>query len=329
MDTITKERNRQIRAVIAPEAIGKVTRFFDASTRQILRELLQNARRAGATLVEIEDDQRTMTITDNGTGIADPQTLLSFGASSWSEKTKASEDPAGMGFFSLAKRNASIESRPKNGAPPDGRRISRSWRVDLTTDNFIGTQPAVVREGHNAPRPHGTKVRFNASGRNERSEQFLVQDASEYYPGDPPRANTSSNPSTACRFQVPTWFGWTSCLAAIACTVRSPRNASSATRFLKSAVNRRRRFVVIPVPPQGPGIHLSRLSEKPRPPHDQVALLTWSCLGPTHDASGRTAPSSVPAGGFASRPSEVGKLSISASRTRLLSSSTRKKYASS
>ena len=28
-----------------------------------------------------------------------------------------------------------------------------------------------------------------------------------------------------------------------------------------------RRFVVIPVPPQGPGIHLSRLSEKPRPPH--------------------------------------------------------------
>ena len=69
------------------------------------------------------------------------------------------------------------------------------------------------------------------------------------------------------RFQVPTWFGWTSCLAAIACTVRSLRNASSATRFLKSAVNRRRRFVVIPVPPQGPGIHLSRLSERPRPPH--------------------------------------------------------------
>ena len=195
MDTITKERNRQIRAVIAPEAIGKVTRFFDASTRQILRELLQNARRAGATLVEIEDDQRTITITDNGTGIADPQTLLSFGASSWSEETKASEDPAGMGFFSLAKRNASIESRPKNGAPPDGRRISRSWRVDLTTDNFIGTQPAVVREGHNAPRPHGTKVRFNASGRNERSEQFLVQDASEYYPV-PVRLNGKTLPRT-------------------------------------------------------------------------------------------------------------------------------------
>ncbi len=44
----------------------------------------------------------------------------------------------------------------------------------------------------------------------------------------------------ACRFQVLTWFGWTSCRAAISCTVRSPRNASSATRFLKSAVNRPR-----------------------------------------------------------------------------------------
>ena len=58
-----------------------------------------------------------------------------------------------------------------------------------------------------------------------------------------PPPKTSSNPSMACRFQVLTWFGWTSCRAAISCTVRSPRNASSATRFLKSAVNRRRRLV--------------------------------------------------------------------------------------
>ena len=45
-----------------------------------------------------------------------------------------------------------------------------------------------------------------------------------------------------------------------------PRNASSATRFLKSAVNRRRRLVAIPVPPEGSGIHLDWLSEKAGPP---------------------------------------------------------------
>ena len=66
---------------------------------------------------------------------------------------------------------------------------------------------------------------------------------------------------------VLTWFGWTSCLTAVSCTVRSPCNASSATRFLKSAVNRRRRLVAIPVPPEGSGIHLNRLSEKAGPPH--------------------------------------------------------------
>ena len=33
-----------------------------------------------------------------------------------------------------------------------------------------------------------------------------------------PPAKTSSNPSIAWRFQAPTWFGWISCLAAIACT---------------------------------------------------------------------------------------------------------------
>ena len=48
---------------------------------------------------------------------------------------------------------------------------------------------------------------------------------------------------TAWRFQVLTWFGCTLCLAAISWTVLSPRSASSATRALKSAENRRR-FVI-------------------------------------------------------------------------------------
>ena len=65
-----------------------------------------------------------------------------------------------------------------------------------------------------------------------------------------PLANISSKPSTACRFHWLTWFGCTSCRAAISCIVRSPRKDSSATRFLNSAVNRRLRLVAIPVPPK-------------------------------------------------------------------------------
>ena len=58
-------------------------------------------------------------------------------------------------------------------------------------------------------------------------------------------ANTSSSPSTACRFQALTWFGPRACLAAMARTVRLPRIASMATVFLNSAVNARR-FLLIP-----------------------------------------------------------------------------------
>ena len=47
---------------------------------------------------------------------------------------------------------------------------------------------------------------------------------------DPGCENTSSRPSTACRFHALTWFGCTSWRAAIACTGSRSRSASSATR---------------------------------------------------------------------------------------------------
>jgi len=43
------------RAQVATEAIEKVGRLFNASIDDILRELLQNARRAGATKIMIDE----------------------------------------------------------------------------------------------------------------------------------------------------------------------------------------------------------------------------------------------------------------------------------
>ena len=42
-----------IRASIADEAISRVTQFFDGTLAQTLHEVLQNARRSGATSVAI------------------------------------------------------------------------------------------------------------------------------------------------------------------------------------------------------------------------------------------------------------------------------------
>ena len=86
-------------------------------------------------------------------------------------------------------------------------------------------------------------------------------------PGDPPRANTSSNPSTACRFQVPTWFGWTSCLAAIRLHRSVPPQRLERHPFLEV-----RREPAAPFrrhPSASPRLWNTpcRLSENPRPPH--------------------------------------------------------------
>ena len=163
---------RTITAAIDPTAIAKVSRFFDASDRQIIHEMLQNARRAGATRVDVRTESGRVSMTDNGRGIADPQTLLSLGTSEWNHDVGTSECPAGMGFFSLARRNASVESRQADG---------EGWRIDLEPEHFTGQCAAEVREGADAPAPQGTRVTFSRTrdGRNIANE---IADAALYCP---------------------------------------------------------------------------------------------------------------------------------------------------
>jgi len=95
-----------IRASVSPETIGKVTRLFNGSLSDILNELLQNARRAGASVVNVtttpQKNGLRITLDDNGCGIDDPVRVLALGASRWDAAVANGEDPAGMGVFSLA-----------------------------------------------------------------------------------------------------------------------------------------------------------------------------------------------------------------------------------
>ena len=104
-----------IRATVAAEAIEKVTRLFNGTIDDIANELLQNARRAGATSVtsiidEPEAERTLVTIKDDGRGVASPQELLSLGKSRWDEETELREDPAGMGFFSLSGLDVTVDT---------------------------------------------------------------------------------------------------------------------------------------------------------------------------------------------------------------------------
>lgn len=102
---------RTIQATVNPRLLTKANRLFTGTLQGRIIETLQNARRAGATKVEITNNKGWITVRDNGEGIDDFQRLLDLGGSGWEDSLEASEDPAGVGLFCLAPREVTIRSR--------------------------------------------------------------------------------------------------------------------------------------------------------------------------------------------------------------------------
>jgi len=90
----------QIQVRINEEGTLRNQRYPFTDRFTLISELLQNARRAGATEIEINYDAAShiLRVTDNGCGIADFQKLLSFNESGWNAATCAEERPFGVGF---------------------------------------------------------------------------------------------------------------------------------------------------------------------------------------------------------------------------------------
>ncbi|MBP0714234.1 ATP-binding protein [Burkholderia sola] len=66
----------------------------------MLGELLQNARRAQASHIHITVEDNVLTVSDDGTGIADLQTLISIAESGWDKSLQARENAFGLGVLS-------------------------------------------------------------------------------------------------------------------------------------------------------------------------------------------------------------------------------------
>ena len=166
----------RISARIHEGALSRVTRMYAASLADVFTEALQNSRRAGATRVRVRIEEasgaQAVTLSDDGTGIADPAVLLSFGENGWSEELVQREDAAGMGFLSLARRGCTVASRTRSAA---------GWRVELTPAHFLGEAEADVLPDDDAPRPHGTAVRFRTEEAREAVRRTL-ENAARHYP---------------------------------------------------------------------------------------------------------------------------------------------------
>ena len=153
----------------------------------MLTETLQNSRRGGATGARISvgtltdqpggETRFTVTIADDGTGIADPAVLLSFGENGWSDDLVRREDAAGFGFASLSRRGCTVASRPRS---PDGHTLL-GWRVDLAPEHFLGEAEAEVHADDSAPFPHGTSISFEAT-ESAAAIRNAAENAARHYP---------------------------------------------------------------------------------------------------------------------------------------------------
>jgi hypothetical protein len=154
----------EIRGKVDAGILKKADRLFRNDDSGIFVELLQNARRAGATTVEVtihpadgDPNSSTVTAMDNGAGIEDFQDLVTLGRSSWDQNTQEMEDPAGMGLFSLCQSGVEISSGSRG--------------VTISQDVFLGHAPAEV-EDH--PYVAGTRLGFTRSSNQQSLKNALV-----------------------------------------------------------------------------------------------------------------------------------------------------------
>ncbi len=166
------QNQKEIYAKLNNDILSRTPRLFDASLSSILHELIQNARRAGATQIEINETQNpegaTITLSDNGKGIENMENMLDLGGSHWNKDIAASEDPAGMGIFSLASRGATIRSLTKTGPK----------RLTIPKTAFTGETPAYIEDDPTIK--CGTSVTFNCKPTDQLS--FSALSVSIYAP---------------------------------------------------------------------------------------------------------------------------------------------------
>jgi hypothetical protein len=129
-----------IRPAVGQALISKVSRLYNGTLADVLHELFQNGRRAGAKAIHVAHhnlpEGPALTIYDDGRGIDDPGRLLTLGDSGWQDDILHREDPAGMGVFSLAGQDVRVRSWLRSAG--------RGWAVHIPADGWEGGMPLAI-----------------------------------------------------------------------------------------------------------------------------------------------------------------------------------------
>lgn len=164
-----------IRATVSPETIKRVTRLYNGTLEDLANEMLQNARRAGATHIAVtldtsDDGSHWLAFDDNGSGITEPQDFISLGKSHWDAATIAAEDPAGMGVFALSPRRTIIVSADHSQA---------GWTATINPDAWTGGIDIPVSP---VTRSHGTMIAVEITADELINAQRIIAKAATFLP---------------------------------------------------------------------------------------------------------------------------------------------------
>ena len=153
---------QQVQLQINEQGLLRNQRYAFSNRTTLVSELMQNARRAGATRVEIDydADARLLTVRDDGAGIDDFQKLLTFHESGWNDATCRQERPFGIGFSKClyAATRCSVSSGGK--------------RIDFATEHALEKLPIDVVDADDAP---GTEVVLHGVDLPDKLEEHVAR----------------------------------------------------------------------------------------------------------------------------------------------------------
>ena len=137
---------------------------------RMLYELLDNARRSGATRIAIDIVQHEtgsrVSVEDNGKGLAEPQPLVEYGCVEWGDAAR--ENAQGIGFLALAGAEPEVASRKGDGP---------GWSTVLTPAEFASQRALPATPDESIEK--GTRVTFK-SDINAHQARQMAADVARY-----------------------------------------------------------------------------------------------------------------------------------------------------
>ena len=139
---------------------------FSARTT-FVTELMQNARRAGATEIRFKVVDAELTVTDDGCGIDDFGKLLTLCESGWGQDVQDSDAPYGVGFLSaiMASSEFTVTSNGKT--------------LYAVTDELLAGVPASIVDADTQP---GTFIKLQLRNRPAYGFENVIHTAARTFP---------------------------------------------------------------------------------------------------------------------------------------------------